>query len=61
MPNPGGYQAYMITFPKDEDLHQIIDIIRPLRVVCQLNKSIDVILRSTSKWFCKMYQRCDLF
>ncbi|KAK7216360.1 hypothetical protein V2G26_004363 [Clonostachys chloroleuca] len=32
MPNPGGYQAYMITFPRDEDLHQVIEIIRPLRV-----------------------------
>ncbi|KAL4944869.1 hypothetical protein BDV06DRAFT_186309 [Aspergillus oleicola] len=32
MPNPGGYQAYMITFPKDDDLKQAIDIIRPLRV-----------------------------
>lgn len=33
MPNPGGYQAYMITFPRDEDLHQIIETIRPLRLV----------------------------
>ncbi|PSS27642.1 hypothetical protein M430DRAFT_91627 [Amorphotheca resinae ATCC 22711] len=32
MPNPGGYQAYMITFPRDEDLHQVMDIIRPLRI-----------------------------
>ncbi|KAL2810063.1 hypothetical protein BJX63DRAFT_423337 [Aspergillus granulosus] len=32
MPNPGGYQAYMITLPRDEDLHQAVDIIRPLRV-----------------------------
>jgi hypothetical protein len=31
MPNPGGYQSYMITFPRDEDLHQAIEIIRPLR------------------------------
>jgi hypothetical protein len=34
MPNPGGYQAYMITLPRDEDLHKAVDIIRPLRVVC---------------------------
>ena len=33
MPNPGGFQVYMITFPKDEDLHQAIEIIRPLRTV----------------------------
>ena len=34
MPNPGGYQAYLITFPRDEDLSAIVDIIRPLRLVC---------------------------
>ena len=33
MPNPGGYQAYLITLPKDEDLHTALDIIRPLRLV----------------------------
>lgn len=32
MANPGGYQSYLITFPKDDDLHQILEIIRPLRV-----------------------------
>lgn len=32
MPDPGGYQAYMITFPRDDDLHQIMEIIRPLRI-----------------------------
>jgi len=32
MPNPGGYQSYMITLPRDEDLHQCMEIIRPLRV-----------------------------
>jgi len=32
MPDPGGYQAYMITFPRDEDLYQIMEIIRPLRI-----------------------------
>ncbi|RKK12170.1 Vanillyl-alcohol oxidase [Fusarium oxysporum f. sp. cepae] len=31
MVNPGGYQSYLITIPKDEDLHQAIEIIRPLR------------------------------
>lgn len=33
MLNPGGYQAYMITFPRDDDLASIVDIIRPLRLV----------------------------
>jgi hypothetical protein len=32
MVNPGGYQSYLITFPRDDDLHQITEIIRPLRV-----------------------------
>jgi len=32
MTNPGGYQSYLITIPRDEDLHQAIEIIRPLRV-----------------------------
>ncbi|KAJ4209719.1 hypothetical protein NW759_013363 [Fusarium solani] len=31
MVNPGGYQSYLITIPKDKDLHQAIEIIRPLR------------------------------
>lgn len=33
MPNPGGYQSYLMTFPREEDLHQAVEIIRPLRVV----------------------------
>lgn len=32
MTNPGGYQAYCITIPRDQDLHAAIEIIRPLRV-----------------------------
>ncbi|KAF2019975.1 vanillyl alcohol oxidase [Aaosphaeria arxii CBS 175.79] len=31
-PNPGGYQSYLITIPRDEDLQQAVDIIRPLRL-----------------------------
>lgn len=33
MPNPGGYQSYLITIPREEDLRQAVDIIRPLRLV----------------------------
>jgi hypothetical protein len=33
LPNPGGYQAYLITLPKDDDLHKALEIIRPLRLV----------------------------
>lgn len=32
MPRPPGFEPFMITYEKDEDLPQIIDIIRPLRV-----------------------------
>nr|1W1L_A Chain A, VANILLYL-ALCOHOL OXIDASE [Penicillium simplicissimum]1W1L_B Chain B, VANILLYL-ALCOHOL OXIDASE [Penicillium simplicissimum] len=32
MPNPRGYQSYLITLPKDGDLKQAVDIIRPLRL-----------------------------
>lgn len=32
MTNPGGYQSYLITLPKDNDLHAALEIIRPLRV-----------------------------
>lgn len=32
MPNPGGYQPYLITFEKDDDLPQIVDIVRQLRL-----------------------------
>ncbi|ETN44584.1 uncharacterized protein HMPREF1541_10254 [Cyphellophora europaea CBS 101466] len=36
MANPGGYQSYLITLPRDDDLHQAIEIIRPLRVAMVL-------------------------
>ncbi|KAF1981167.1 vanillyl alcohol oxidase [Aulographum hederae CBS 113979] len=32
MPNPGGYQAYMVTLPSDAALNQALEIIRPLRI-----------------------------
>lgn len=32
MPNPGGHQTLQITFPREEDLHDIIEIMRPLRI-----------------------------
>lgn len=31
MVNPGGYQSYLVTVPRDKDLHQAVEIIRPLR------------------------------
>ncbi len=36
MVNPGGYQPYLITFPKDGDLPKIVDIIRELRLAMVL-------------------------
>ncbi|XXH01704.1 hypothetical protein Hte_008065 [Hypoxylon texense] len=32
MPNPGGYESFMYTFQKEDDLDQVIEIIRPLRI-----------------------------
>lgn len=32
MPNPGGYRSYLWTFEKEEDLPQIVELMRPLRV-----------------------------
>jgi len=32
MPDPGGYQAFMISFSNDSDLHAAIETIRPLRI-----------------------------
>jgi len=32
MPDPGGYEAYMISFEKEEDIEQAVEIVRPLRI-----------------------------
>ncbi len=32
MPEPPGYRPYLITFPRDEDIEQVVEIIRPLKV-----------------------------
>lgn len=32
MPEPPGYRPYMVTFPREEDLEQVIEIMRPLRL-----------------------------
>ncbi|KAK5674332.1 hypothetical protein LTS10_012916 [Elasticomyces elasticus] len=32
MPDPGGHQTFQITFPYEEDLHDIVEIMRPLRI-----------------------------
>ncbi|KAJ4856787.1 FAD binding domain-containing protein [Trichoderma breve] len=57
MPNPGGYQAYMITFPRDEDLHQVIEIMRPLRLqmVLQNVPTLRSILMDAAVHNCKAH------
>ncbi|KAE8330281.1 hypothetical protein BDV39DRAFT_202086 [Aspergillus sergii] len=32
MPNPGGHESFMYTFAREEDLPQIVETIRPLRI-----------------------------
>ena len=32
MPDPGGHQTLQITFPREDDLHQIVEILRPLKI-----------------------------
>ncbi|KAF3762805.1 FAD-linked oxidase-like protein [Cryphonectria parasitica EP155] len=32
VPNPGGHESFMYTFQKEEDLAQLVEIIRPLRI-----------------------------
>lgn len=52
----GGYQSYIVTFPKDDDIHQVAEIIRPLRVGMILqnvptlrNITIDAAVMGTKK------------
>ena len=32
MPEPPGYRPFMITFPREEDIEQIVEILRPLKI-----------------------------
>src|SRR5690606_28132580 len=32
MPEPAGYRPYLITFPREEDIEQVVEIARPLRL-----------------------------
>lgn len=32
MPEPAGYRPYLVTFPREDDIEQVIDILRPLKV-----------------------------
>lgn len=32
MPDPGGHQTFQITFQREEDLHDIVEIMRPLKI-----------------------------
>ncbi|MDA0824736.1 MAG: FAD-binding oxidoreductase [Proteobacteria bacterium] len=32
LPEPPGYRPYMVTFPREDDIHQIIELVRPLKI-----------------------------
>lgn len=32
MPEPPGYRPYLITFPREEDIEQVVEVLRPLKV-----------------------------
>ncbi len=32
LPEPPGYRPYMVTFPEEDDIHQITELIRPLKI-----------------------------
>ncbi len=32
MPEPPGYRPYMVTFPREDDIHQITELVRPLKL-----------------------------
>ena len=32
MPEPAGYRPYLITFPREEDIEQVVEIVRPLKL-----------------------------
>lgn len=57
MPNPGGSQTYMITFPRDDDLNRIVEIMNPLRVsmVIQNVPKLDNILVSAVMAVCSTF------
>lgn len=32
LPEPPGYRAYMVSFPEEDDIHQVIELVRPLKI-----------------------------
>lgn len=32
MPEPPGYRPYLVTFPEEDDIHQVTELIRPLKI-----------------------------
>ncbi len=32
LPEPPGYRPYMVTFPREDDIHQITELVRPLKI-----------------------------
>ncbi|KAK0742065.1 hypothetical protein B0T21DRAFT_399912 [Apiosordaria backusii] len=54
MPNPGGHESFMYTFPNEEDLGPLMEIIRPLRIstilenVAQLRHVTQTVIHSAA-------------
>lgn len=67
MPNPGGYRSYLWTFEKEEDLPQIVELMRPLRVagvfghVSQLRHSlVDIACLGDKEYYFRELSRLAL-
>ncbi|KAJ5385551.1 aryl-alcohol oxidase [Penicillium concentricum] len=42
MPNPGGHESFLYTFQKEEDLDQLVEIVRPLRIAMILDNAANI-------------------
>lgn len=43
MPEPPGYRPYMITFEKEEDIEQIVEIMRPLKINMVIQNAASIV------------------
>ena len=56
MPNPGGYKPFLITVPKKEDLHELMERIRPLRNSMGMLCSCCALARARLIWSSQSYR-----
>ncbi|KAJ5890035.1 hypothetical protein N7504_010845 [Penicillium tannophilum] len=42
MPNPGGHESFLYTFKNEEDLEQLVEIVRPLRIAMILENAANI-------------------